>query len=380
MKLILQLCLLALATVAACGAIDVQLSSVGRTLMQAVITNTGQGDLNLFNKATLLGDAPVQKVSMASHGTLLPFEGIRFTPPGPGNYTTDFFTHLPTGNSLTVRFDAAEEYDLTPGGNFTVVAIGSIPYAEGTSTLLKGDTVAFHSNTIEIKIGRLVNDTVLTARSRFQSLTTDIYVASSCEGDLGQRVEDAIIGDGGCTHQADAAAEDARKEETTELFEQFFHTDDKVQKDRVAARFDAIADQCEVIEQGQTKFHCEDVLGFCFANPVEWSVAYAFDQYHIICLCDLAFNLPALTDKCRELDLTGVVIHELAHLSTVLDPPARDYAYGYPDSANLESEKAVENADTYRYYAQAIALDCPVESATTSESSTESATSAPTAK
>ncbi|KAK0658959.1 hypothetical protein DIS24_g4322 [Lasiodiplodia hormozganensis] len=65
------------------------------------------------------------------------------------------------GESFTVRFDAAEEYDLTAGGNFTAVALGFIPFAEGYSTFLNGSTIAYHSNDV-----------------------TAIDVKDSCEGDL----------------------------------------------------------------------------------------------------------------------------------------------------------------------------------------------------
>ncbi|KAB2581088.1 hypothetical protein DBV05_g87 [Lasiodiplodia theobromae] len=65
------------------------------------------------------------------------------------------------GESLTVRFDAAKEYDLTASSNFTAVALGFIPYAESYSTFLNGSTIAYHSNDV-----------------------TAIDVKDSCEGDL----------------------------------------------------------------------------------------------------------------------------------------------------------------------------------------------------
>ncbi|OJD32830.1 peptidase m35 deuterolysin [Diplodia corticola] len=383
MKLILQLCLLALATLAACtGQVNVTLSSVGRTVMEAIITNTGQCDLNLFNKATILGDAPIQKVFMLSQGVLLPFEGVRFSPPGPGNYTSGDFVHLSIGNSVVVYFDASEEYDLNAGGAFTVVAIGSIPYAEGNSTSLKGDAVAFTSNTLAIDIAPIVDGKILTARTKFHSLVTGVDVASSCENDLLDRVEAAIVGDGGCANQADAAVDDAELKDTSKQFKRYFHTDEQVHKDRVIARFQSIADQCEAIERGSIKFHCEDVLGFCYIKPSGWSAAYAFDDYNLICLCDPAHGFPALTQTCGDVDMTGIVIHELSHLRNIYDPPTRDYATLLSGgAADLEAMYAVENADTYRLYAQALALNCPLPPTPTfSTSWNQSATTTPCEK
>ncbi|KAF4545963.1 uncharacterized protein LTHEOB_4615 [Lasiodiplodia theobromae] len=108
----------------------------------------------------------------------------------------------------------------------------------------------------------------------------------------------------------------------------------------------ALADECETIEQGPVKFHCEDVLGFCKIDNGDWSAAYAFDAYHIICLCDVAFDLPSLTQTCHDLDLKGVMIHELSHLSRVFNPDTHDYATGWPNAANLPVDMATENADT----------------------------------
>ncbi|KAB2574621.1 Neutral protease 2-like protein [Lasiodiplodia theobromae] len=111
----------------------------------------------------------------------------------------------------------------------------------------------------------------------------------------------------------------------------------------------------------QPQFHCEDVLGFCKIDNGDWSAAYAFDAYHIVCLCDVAFDLPSLTQTCHDLDLTGDMIHELSHLSRVFNPDTHDYATGWPNAANLPVDMAAENADTYRLYAQAVYLGCPVD-------------------
>ncbi|KAB2577730.1 Peptidase m35 deuterolysin [Lasiodiplodia theobromae] len=358
MRFLSNLCLLAFAALAVCASLDAELTSVGGSAMEVKLTNTGSCAVNLFNKGTLLGDVPTQKIVMTSDGILLPFEGVRFAAPRPGNYSADYFSHLPVGESLTVRFDAAEEYDLGAGGNFTAVALGFIPYAEGYSTLLNGSTVAYHSNDVQVELQQALANSTKTARSRFIS---GVDVKDSCEGDLLTRVEAAIIGDGGCTEQADKAADDAGSDEASDLFKQFFNTEDQVFKDRVSERLRAIADECETIEQGPVKFHCEDVLGFCKIDNGEWSAAYAFDAYHIVCLCDVAFDLPSLTQTCHDLDLTGVMIHELSHLSRVFSPDTHDYATEWPNAANLPADMATENADTYRLYAQAVYLGCPVE-------------------
>lgn len=67
---IFPLCIAVFVALAACASntntasLDLKLKSTGNTAMQAILTNTGGVDLNLLNKATILGNAPSQKVSM----------------------------------------------------------------------------------------------------------------------------------------------------------------------------------------------------------------------------------------------------------------------------------------------------------------------------
>lgn len=85
------------------------------------------------------------------------------------------------GESLIVRFDAAEEYDLTAGGNFTAVALGFIPHAEGSSTFLNGSPAAYYSNDVHVELQQAPDNSAKTARSRF---ITGVDVKDSCGGDL----------------------------------------------------------------------------------------------------------------------------------------------------------------------------------------------------
>lgn len=70
MRFLSSLCLLAFAAVAVCASLDAELTSMGGSAMEVTLTNTGSCAVNLFNKGTLLGDVPTQKIVMTSDGEL----------------------------------------------------------------------------------------------------------------------------------------------------------------------------------------------------------------------------------------------------------------------------------------------------------------------
>lgn len=70
MRFLSNLCLLAFAALAVCASLDAELTSVGGSAMEVKLTNTGSCAVNLFNKGTLLGDVPTQKIVMTSDGEL----------------------------------------------------------------------------------------------------------------------------------------------------------------------------------------------------------------------------------------------------------------------------------------------------------------------
>lgn len=147
-------------------------------------------------------------------------------------------------------------------------------------------------------------------------------------------------------------------------YKKVFQKDDKTYKKVIRGRLNEIADECDVVEPGPIKFYCEDVWGFCYDLGVEWSAAYTDDGLNQICLCERAYTLPAFTDKCHDVDLAGLLVHELSHLSSIYEPPARDYAIGWEISTDhdlMDATHARDNADSYRLYAQAAFLGCPLD-------------------
>ncbi|KAH7060707.1 Deuterolysin metalloprotease family-domain-containing protein [Macrophomina phaseolina] len=368
---IFPLCIAVFVALAACASntntasLDLKLKSTGNTAMQAILTNTGGVDLNLLNKATILGNAPSQKVSMYfANTTQVPFRGVRFGLPTRGELAETSFTHVPVGHSTTVSFDAAELYDLTAGGIFTAKAIGSIPYAEGNSTTLDGKRVQYQSNVVEMDVNGPEANKVRTASTKLKVPITGLDIKDSCEGDLLEKLKKAVTGTGGCRRQALAGMEDAKVKDTTALFKKVFQKDDTIYKRAVVNRLGEIADECEKVEKGPIKFYCEDVWGFCYDLGVEWSAAYTDDNYNQICLCDKAHDLPAFTDTCHDVDLAGVIVHELSHLSDIDTPRCQDFAVGWDaitDPDKIDAANTIINADSYRLYAQAAYLGCSLD-------------------
>ncbi|EOD48721.1 putative neutral protease 2 protein [Neofusicoccum parvum UCRNP2] len=382
MKFFLQFCVAALVAVAACSRIaslDVSLTSTGNTLIQAVLTNTGNIDLNLLNKGTILGDAPVKKVYIFDQNNTAPqFDGVRFNIVTTGNFSADYFTHVKVGQSTTTVFDVAEEYDLSAGGKFTAVAVDTILYAEGESTFLNNTVVPYNSNVVEIDVDGAEAAKIQTVGRKLSSMQKRLVIKDSCDGDLGNKMDAAVDGKGGCTEQAKVAAEAA---ENGEKLKKYFEKNDEDTKKTVAARLRKVSAECDS-ENEPIAIYCEDVWGWCYDHVNMWSAAYTLNQDNLISICPGSFNMPSVTEKCHEVDLTGILIHELTHLDRVYNPATDDFAAEWPAAAQLNNMQALMNGDTYRLYAQDIYLKCPgddVQPPTSTSTSTTTETSKPTA-
>ncbi|KAF2799333.1 neutral protease 2-like protein [Melanomma pulvis-pyrius CBS 109.77] len=351
MKGFAQISLAALISYASATAINVNkrasplsvvLTAAGNSEVKIAVTNNGEAALNLLSKGTFLDEAnPVEKVKMFAAGnTQVEFEGIRIRLLTSG-LSADDFVALGAGETKEVTVETAALHTLTQGGDFDVFAEGLIPFAAAGSTELSGN-LPYESNKLSMSIDGTVAATVEKA------LAKRTVVGSSCTGSKLTAVRTALSN---CAKLATSAASAASA--GTKLTTYFKSTSTST-KNTVSARLRAVSSDCGG-SGSSTSTNCNDPYSGCSSNVL----AYTVPSANFITYCNLFFTaLPALTTSCHAQDQATTVIHEETHAPGVYSPGTQDLGYGYSAATALSASQALNNADSYALYANAIYANC----------------------
>lgn len=352
MKGFTQLSLAALAAYASATAINVnkrdsplsvELTASGNSEVKVTVTNTGTKTLNLLSKGTFLDEVnPVEKVSVYSAGgsAKVPFEGIKIRLMTSGLTSEDFLT-LAAGEVKELTVEAAALHSLESGGDFDIFAQGLIPYAEEGSTELTGN-LAYDSNKLTMAVDGAIAATVSKA------IAKRTVVGSSCTGSKLSAVRTALSN---CQRLASAAATAATA--GTKL-DTYFKSTATSTRNTVSARLRAVASDCGGSGSATTT-NCNDPYGACSSNVL----AYTVPSEDFITYCNLFFTaLPALTSTCHAQDQATTVLHEETHAPGVYSPGTDDLGYGYAAATRLSTSQALNNADSFALYANAIYVNC----------------------
>jgi deuterolysin len=201
----------------------------------------------------------------------------------------DAFTSLGAGESIELSIDMAAVHDLSTGGSFKVSSFGAIPYADANSTILvPGRALTYSSNVLEVtvdgtaaaKVPRAFNHEV--KRTELQS--------SSCTSSQKSSLTSAL---NYCEQLASAAATAASSGSATK-FKEYFKTTSSSTRGTVAARLNAVANECSSTTSGKTTYYCEDVYNGCESNVL----AYTLPSENLVVSCPIYFDdLPVLTQE-----------------------------------------------------------------------------------
>lgn len=361
---------LASAAVVDTNPISVSLAPEGNHMVKATITNNGVKGLNLFTAGSILDTkAPVNKLTVTkdctytlnsdhitpSLTTIAPaahkiaFDGIRYRIAHSG-LKPESFTALKAGESKEVLINMAEVYKIKDTGLYSITSAGSLRYAEADSTKLVG-SYRYDANTVSMTIDgpqafavpMAVQPTILADRSAVPS-------DSGCTASQASTVKD---GASRCSKQATAAANDALNGFDAR-FKEYFKSTSKTDRTYVSNRLKAVAKECGNATGGITTLYCRDKHNYCQPG----TFAYHTDTDNSIVFCDAYWSASLETTQCHGDDKAGTTLHETTHDSDVFSPGTDDYAYGYTACSKLSRDKALENADTYEYYANAVHLNC----------------------
>ncbi|KAL7272229.1 hypothetical protein RUND412_004974 [Rhizina undulata] len=320
-------------------------------VITATITNSGATDLKLLNLGTILTDGPVEKVDVFLKGQKLAFKGIYYSY-FFDNLDDSAFTLLPAGGSIQKNIELAGLYDFTTSGPYKIVAQGALPFiyaCEEPSTFDKNAPPAFwyQSKGLSLEVDVELAQKVPSLAKPI----TERVVATGCSGSNKTALINALAGAVTYAKKASTAA----KLGSEIKFNEYFNTTSNYTRYTVSTRFSAVASAASSNSTGQVSYYCSDPYGYCRPNVI----AYTVPTYNTIANCDIFYTLlPAVTSQCHGQDRIGTVMHELTHASAVVNPWTKDYAYGYWAAVQLSAQQAVQNADTYALYGQAINLSC----------------------
>ena len=218
-----------------------------------------------------------------------------------------------------------------------------IPFAEENSTELSG-TLPYDSEKLTITV-----DGAQAAKvTKALDLSKRTSVKSSCTGSKLSAVRTALSN---CNKLATSAASAAAA--GTKLSTYFKSTASST-KNTVSARLTAVARDCGSTSSTTTT-NCDDQYSGCSSNVL----AYTVPSTSYITYCPIFFSeLPAVASTCHAQDQATTVLHEETHANSVYSPGTDDLGYGYSAASRLTTQQALNNADSYALYANAIYVNC----------------------
>ncbi|KAA8650172.1 hypothetical protein EYZ11_002116 [Aspergillus tanneri] len=334
------------------GVVNVELVSLGNTTVMAKVTNTANQDLKIVKPGSILDSRPTRKVKVYRGGTAMNFIGVDVS------YVTSHLTpisFLPLFADETIKtvFDVADLYDLSSGGQFTVVADSALEYTV-SNTSKAYSWASFKSNVLDINIPKSLTKS-LKKRAKLEQ----------CQGDQTETMKAAMAR---AAKIARAGADSAKK--PSELFKTFFMTDDKAALDKVSSRLEAIAKEAEAGDSGTFTQYCteapSDGSNLDCSGGLSAVTTYSFADSNEtptnvqVYSCSGYWNTPKVSTTCWNLDQAGITVHEYAHgMGANPDRQAGETeTYGYDAMTKLSTDQALRNADSYAYFAQGAFLKC----------------------
>lgn len=253
------------------------------------------------------------------------------------------FEHIPAGKSIEVTFNVGEVHDLSTGGKFDIHSAGVMQFAGENDNTLIG-SVPYHSNSINT----LINGSEAASILKTFRANKRTNVQSDCTGQKLSVTQAALSN---CAKLATAAQSAAQSND--DKVKEYFKDSSDATKSTVAEVLGKVAEECGSTSGGASKYYCTDVDNGCQQGVLAYTVpSESFQAY-----CDLYFqDLPDLTSQCHAQDQATTNLHETTHLREIKGTD--DLGYGYANAMKLNTQDALNNADTYALFANAIYSNC----------------------
>ncbi|KAL4805116.1 Deuterolysin metalloprotease family-domain-containing protein [Aspergillus unguis] len=323
--------------------LQVTLSQVDNTRIKAVVENVGAEEVTFVRHNFFMDTAPVKKVSIFRNNDEVEFQGVKLR-----IKTTDLdeqsLTSLAPGAILEDEFDIASTSDLSSGGPVTLRSSGFVPLVSNNTV---SGSLKYTSNDLTIDVDGAKAAKVTHIGNELAKRTK----VTSCSGSRATALQRALSNAASLASAAASAASSG----SSSAFSTFFKTTSSSTRSTVAARLRAVASEASSTSSGSTSYYCSDPYGYCESNVLAWTLP----SYNIIANCDIYYTyLPALASSCYDQDQATTSLHEFTHAPGVYSPGTDDLGYGYSAATALSASQALNNADSYALFANAVYLGC----------------------
>ncbi|KAF2013846.1 metallo proteinase [Aaosphaeria arxii CBS 175.79] len=320
--------------------LEVKLESTGNSAVKAKITNTGSESVKILKTGSFLSKVPVEKATIFSGSEKVEFQGVKLRVDITSPIAENDFQIIKAGETIEASWDVAEVHDLSKGGAFDVVVSGNLNTAAVDSTEITG-VLSYNSNTVSIDVD---GNEAASVRHNFKRSA----VQSDCTSSKRTSTVNALSNCASLARAASAAASS-----NTAKVQEYFKSTSSSTISTLQTVFNRVVSECSSTTSGVSKTYCVDNYGYCSSNVL----AYTIPSLSLITNCNLYFSaLPALSRTCHAQDQATTTLHEVTHLSQIKGTD--DLGYGYAAATRLSTASALNNADSYALFANAIYVGC----------------------
>lgn len=303
----------------------------------------------------------------------------------------DFHT-LHRNKKIKKKWDIAETWDVTNGGEFYVFMSGKMPIGgdgpKGRNANITG-FVTYNSNMLHFKIDPRV------AQASHRKQTLERLKAREKDECTQEQREDIEKSRHECQRLAAASAQAAWNGPADRLVE-YFQSADSVTREMVATVFALLAQECGPERNVFSNYSCSNEKYFCHRT----SLAYTWPDEGHINYCPTFFEYPLMEDSCDDIksqpyswynqELNGctdgwrrwlwlvclgldgekhhrrmtytnqalITMRSMTQLTDVV--AAETFGSHYGEVRNMTRQQNLFNSDSYGLFALSIGLDCPV--------------------
>jgi deuterolysin len=276
----------------------------------------------------------------ASTAYSAPFRGISKQSCGQVNLSQSDFTPIAPQQTLDYEVDVADLYDLDVGA-YNVSVEEYIPYAQEGSTELTGRSLHLLSDPLLLAV-----DTKKPTAERTE-LKTRNTLQNDCSSAQFTTVSNA---NKACARMATAAAE-AASSGSDSAFQEFFMDNSQSTRSQVAAKFRKVAAECSSTPGGTGSSFCTDQKRECGGGLLAytyWQDQGRDEHFGSTYYCPIYFETLRASDAgCNDQSQASNTLHETTHAVLA----THDIAYGPENVRRLSGSQALQNADSYTYYA-----------------------------
>lgn len=299
------------------------------------LANDGADEVRVLRWRTPIGgfDGDIFEVRVNGHEATYLGKVVKWGAPRPED-----FVRIPAGGAVTATFDLAAAYDLTEPGVYTVryraelLDFQGVRVARGAAQV--GPVRAWEA-VLEIENRGEARHPQIDFTATWGEARTPGFVA--CTGSGQQSALTTALGN------AETASTESRNHLQTSAPDSRYSTWFGVYD---AGRYSTVTDHFVKIASAFTNqtvtFHCD-----CTSSA--YAYVYPTQPYNIW-LCNAFWQAPAKGTDSK----AGTLVHEMSHFNVTAS--TNDNAYGQTACKKLaqkQPRKAVDNADSHEYYAEA---------------------------